>query len=224
MRERRLSVRRTARVCTLGPDDGASEIWFVLHGYRQLADRFLRRFEPLDDGTRLIVAPEALSRFYVEREVGRHGPESLVGGSWMTRHERDAEIDDYVAYLDRVDESVLNRLDGRGPSTTVLGFSQGAHTAARWAVRGARRPDRLVLWGDTVPPDLDLERASSRLTGVEILLVAGESDGTRQPEAERERVEALRDVGLTPRVLHHPGGHAIDHELLERIAAAGRAG
>lgn len=221
MRERRLSVRRTARVCVLGPDDGPSEVWFVLHGYRQLADRFLRRFERLDDGTRLIAAPEALSRFYVEREVGRHGPQSLVGGSWMTRHERETEIDDYVAYLDRVAGSVLNRLGGSGPSTTVLGFSQGAHTAARWAVRGAHRPDRLVLWGDPVPPDLDLERASSRLAGVEILLVAGERDGTRRPEVERERIEALQGIGLTPRVLRHPGGHAIDRELLERIAAAG---
>jgi len=219
MRERRLSVRRTARVCVRGPDEGPSELWFVLHGYRQLADRFLRRFEPLDDGTRLIVAPEALSRFYVEREMGRHGPGSLVGGSWMTRHERDAEIDDYVAYLDRVAEDVLERCATPPASTTVLGFSQGLHTAARWAVRGAHRLDRLVLWGDTVPPDLDLDRASVRLAGTEILLVVGDADRTRRPEVEEERLAALRGVGLTPRVLRHPGGHEIEPELLERIAA-----
>lgn len=219
MRERRLSVRRTARICTLGPEDAARELWFVLHGYRQLADRFLRRFECLADGNRLIVAPEALSRFYVEREVGRHGPGSLVGGSWMTRHERDSEIDDYVEYLDRVAEDVLERATTPPASTTVLGFSQGLHTAARWAVRGAHRPDRLVLWGDTVPPDLDLERAASRLAGVELLLVVGDGDGTRRPEVEEERLEALRGVGLTPRVLRHPGGHEIDRALLERIAA-----
>lgn len=219
MKEWRFPVRRTARVCTLGPDEAPSEVWFVLHGYRQLADRFLRRFETLDDGTRRIVAPEALSRFYVEREVGRHGPGSLVGGSWMTRHERESEIDDYVAYLDRVAKEFLPRSRTTRPSTTVLGFSQGLHTAARWAVRGAVRVDRLVLWGDTVPPDLDLARAASRLAGVEILLVAGESDGTRRPEVERERLEALRGVGLNPRVLHHPGGHEIDGGLLGRIAA-----
>ena len=42
------------------------EIWFVVHGYGQLAEYFIRHFRGLDDGTRYIVAPEGLSRFYVK--------------------------------------------------------------------------------------------------------------------------------------------------------------
>ncbi|MFL5521990.1 MAG: hypothetical protein ACJ8B6_13695, partial [Gemmatimonadales bacterium] len=54
-----LIVPRTARYYTLGPTHGfPRELWFVCHGYGQLAGRFLRQFAPLDDGTRLIVAPE----------------------------------------------------------------------------------------------------------------------------------------------------------------------
>jgi len=93
--EHHIEVPRTARYLTLGPGD-AADVWIVIHGYGQLAGRFLRRFEPIDDGTRHIVAPEALSRFYVGNEAGRHGQSSKVGATWMTREAREDEITDYV--------------------------------------------------------------------------------------------------------------------------------
>ena len=67
-----LSVTRTARYFTLGPETrGIRELWIVLHGHSQLAVRFLQAFEPLNDGATRIVAPEALSRFYLGDEAGR---------------------------------------------------------------------------------------------------------------------------------------------------------
>src|SRR5207245_2948078 len=60
-----IRVARTAPYEVLGSEKTAREIWFVLHGYGQLASSFIRAFAPLDDGTRLIVAPEALNRFYL---------------------------------------------------------------------------------------------------------------------------------------------------------------
>ena len=64
MDEHHIQVSRTARYFTLGtagPD--TRQLWLVCHGYRQLARRFLRGFRGLDEGSRLIVAPEGLSRF-----------------------------------------------------------------------------------------------------------------------------------------------------------------
>ena len=84
------------------------ELWYVLHGYGQLAAPFLDDFRAIDDGTRLIVAPEALSRFYEGDVQARLHKDAKVGASWMTREDRDAEIADYVAYLDtraRLDRS-----------------------------------------------------------------------------------------------------------------------
>lgn len=81
--ERHLEVARTARYWVIGEDvSNPAEVWFVLHGYKQLACRFLRRFEPLADGTRLLVAAEGLSRFYAEESPGRHGPGAVVGATW----------------------------------------------------------------------------------------------------------------------------------------------
>lgn len=215
-REHHLEVRRTARYWTLGPASGAASFWMVLHGYKQLARRFLRRFECLDDGRRRIVAPEALSRFYVEPAPGRHGPESVVGATWMTREDRQAEIRDYVAYLTDVVEH--EHAGSPAAPKTLLGFSQGVATAARLAVLGSVRFGRVVLWGDTLPPDLDMSRAARRLDGVELILVRGAEDravGEKRVAEERARLEA---AGIAFRLVEYDGSHDIDEATLREIA------
>lgn len=212
--EHRIEVPRTARYVTLGPDT-AADVWIVLHGYGQLARRFLRRFEPIDDGSRYIVAPEALSRYYAEREPGRHGPGSIVGATWMTREAREDEITDYVRYLDLLGERVL----GKQRRLTVLGFSQGVATACRWTVRGSVRPDRLVLWGDFLPPDLDFEAARERWSDVETVLVrGGEDHALRSKTLAAEEAERVEAAGLDLGTLRYDGGHDIDPETLARLA------
>ena len=99
MQEHHLEVRRTARYHTLG-ESGAGEVWIVCHGYAQLARYFLRAFAAIDDGSRYIVAPEALNRYYHETAPGVHGPDARIAATWMTREDRDTEISDYIAYLD----------------------------------------------------------------------------------------------------------------------------
>lgn len=215
MREHHLQVTRTARYWTLG-DPGAGERWFVLHGYRQLARRFLRRFQSMDDGSRHIVAPEGLSRFYVSAEEGRHGAGSVVGASWMTREDRAREIGDYVAYLD----DLAREVEGGGPAgpITVLGFSQGVATATRWVVHGAMRPARLVLWGDFTPPDLDLARAAEVLEGIDVVAVRGNEDRALSPRLAEEEAVRLAEAGIRVRTIRYPGGHDIDEATLAALA------
>src|SRR5207249_11468139 len=141
MQEHHIDVTRTARYFTLGGSgSGVAEVWFVCHGYGQLAGRFIRYFAALDDGTRLIVAPEALARFYLG-EVTGPSANRKIGASWMTREDRLTEIDDYVRYLDALFQEVLRRLEPRAPRVTALGFSQGAATVSRWATLGKSRVD-----------------------------------------------------------------------------------
>lgn len=213
--ERHLAVTKTARYWTLG-DPGAEggEVWFVLHGYKQLARRFLRRFVSVAGEGRMVVAPEALSRFYVSPEPGRHDSRSVVGATWMTREDRLNEIDDYVGYLDRL----AVELDSAHHRVTVLGFSQGVATAARWMVHGATRPERLILWGDVTPPDLDLERAADSLAGVSIALVRGEQDPAFDAGRVEAEAERLGSVGIDHRVVSYPGGHDIDEATLGTFA------
>src|SRR5947199_8438332 len=104
MHEHHLSVSRTARYFTLGAASAAvAEVWFACHGYGQLAARFLEKLRVRDDGTRYVVAPEGLSRFYFSETP----TERRVGASWMTREDRLVEIADYVQYLGAVYQAVV---------------------------------------------------------------------------------------------------------------------
>lgn len=225
--ERHLEVARTARYWVIGEDvSSPAEVWFVLHGYKQLARRFLRRFEPLADGTRLLVAPEGLSRFYADESPGRHGPGAVVGATWMTREDREHEIADYVRYLDALADRVFGASGGGGapslgrPRVTVLGFSQGVATAARWTTLGRTRPHRLVLWGDFLPADLDLAAARAAWRTTEVILARGRADRVfADPNAGEEEELRIRGAGLDARRVAYDGGHDIHQPTLRALAA-----
>lgn len=143
----------------------------------------------------------------------------------MTREDRSHEIGDYVRYLDRLVDTLLPQVEGeRGsvtpaPKLTVLGFSQGVATAARWTVLGRTRPSRLVLWGDFLPPDLDLAEASRAWERTDVVLVRGDRDGLfADPGLERGESRRRGEAGLRARVLAYEGGHEIDPGVLARLA------
>lgn len=214
MDEHHLSVPRSARYFTIGADPNAArEIWFVLHGYGQLAGRFLRHFALLADGQRAVVAPEGLSRFYLEGDA-----RDKVGASWMTREDRLTEIDDYVHYLDVVFAEVVRERRPTG-GIHVLGFSQGTATASRWLVQGHAHADRLILWGGEVPPDLDLARAHERWDGTTVLFVVGSTDQFITPKVLARDERRLQDHGIAYAVERFEGGHEVREEVLEKLKA-----
>lgn len=211
-----LRVSRTARIVTSGSPEAATW-WVLLHGYGQCADDFIEAASALRDGASFVVAPEALSRFYVDR-MNEH---RSVGASWMTRRDREHEIDDYVAYLDRVVERFRADLDA-APTVRVLGFSQGAATASRWALLGDTPVDTLVLWAGDLAHDLDLHRHAERLRGMDLHLAVG----THDEWIPEDRVEALlrrladHEIDVTRHLFD--GGHRLDDDLLRSLTGSGR--
>lgn len=215
-----IQVRRSARYYTLGPTHGfPRELWVVCHGYGQLARRFLSQFAAIADGSRLIVAPEALSRFYLDPIPERRNQSSpRVGASWMTRENREEEIGDYIAYLDQTTTAVRHHLAGAGPRIIVLGFSQGTATVCRWLGASEHRVDEIVLWAGGIPPELDLAEWSSRLHGASLSLVAGETDEMVTPNAVAADGERLSAAGVAFTLHRYAGGHEIDPDALTRLA------
>jgi predicted esterase len=216
MDENQLVVSRRARYYTIGASGGAvREVWFVLHGYGQLAASFLRSFEALAGGHRLVVAPEALSRFYLKAGLG------AVGATWMTREDRQSEIEDYVRYLDALYDHLVASPDGvpeRDPvAVQVLGFSQGTATACRWAALGRARIDRLVLWAGDVPPDLDLEKHRGVLAGARLTLVVGSEDQYIDEHRLQLEQARLRAHGIPYELLRFDGPHRLDEATLQRL-------
>ena len=217
MQEHRLTVSRTARYVTLGPTDGsARDVWLVCHGYGQLAPRFIRHFASLDNGVqRLVVAPEGLSRFYVD---GGKGAPGKVGASWMTAECRLEEIEDYLNYLDTVCQPLVGTRDRGTVRFTALGFSQGVATVARWAMRTRFSPDRLILWAGVLPPELDLQNRPSPLQDIEIITVAGDADSLMPSTALVDHESRLVQSGLKHRKLTFSGGHELNVDTLLQLA------
>jgi predicted esterase len=208
MEEHFIPVRRTARYHVLGKGEAAPEIWIVLHGYGQLARYFLNHFIGMEGGS-CVVAPEGLSRFYLDNEHTR------VGATWMTREDRLHEIDDHIAYLDAL-VADLKKQAMPGATVNVLGFSQGVATAARWVTRGGTRIGRMVLWAGAIPAELDRD-ALATWKGVHVDLVLGDTDEYAKPEALEGAARRLDQAGVsnTPHLFN--GTHQLEPVLLSRL-------
>lgn len=192
------------------------ELWIVLHGYGQLAADFITGFGAIDDGTRLIVAPEALSRFYDARATVERHAEASVGASWMTREDRVEEIGDQLHWLQLAHDRFRDQVGAAAP-LTVLGFSQGTAAASRWVASGAVPVRRLVCWGGAIAPELPLA-PDTPLGRTECTVVVGDRD--RFVPAERLAAEQARlaAAGFRCAFERFEGGHRLDDAVLRRLA------
>ena len=164
-----LPITKTARYFTSqAPGPHIKQVWLVLHGYGQLAEFFLRKFQPVFADEVLVVAPEGLHRYYREGYSGR------VGASWMTKEDRLSDIADYVGFLD----DLYNHLEVHvgDAEWRVVGFSQGAATAARWLSQSQVNILQFIVWAGSFPKDVNLESGRERLNALDMQVVIGNRD------------------------------------------------
>lgn len=216
MTEHHLTVTRTARFYQLGAFSAATRrVWFVCHGYGQLAQFFIRHFAGLveADPATVVIAPEGLSRFYLNGNSGR------VGASWMTRDDRLAEIEDHCNFLNLLAEQALAQC-AADVSITVLGFSQGTATVSRWLTQARFRPARLVLWAGSFPDDMAPEMATALLSGLPVALVLGNADEYISAERLAQQQALLTKFGANVKVVKFAGGHEMNRQVLAKFSSA----
>ena len=206
MQNHSLSVQKTARYYTLGTlNENTQELWFVVHGYAQLAEKFIEDFKTLDNGKRYIIAPEALNKFYLKAGL------AAVGTTWMTREDRENEIKDYVAYLNQLYDSIAI---GANVRITVLGFSQGVATTSRWLSNNPRRFDRLILWAGEIGNELQNSEGVESFKVKENYFVCGSDDQF----IHAENMDKIRAMLQGFDIITFDGKHIIDTEVLNRLA------
>jgi predicted esterase len=215
IRTERISVRRTALVASFGPEPSKDvrELWYLLHGQGMRAEAFLDSAKVLDDGSRLIIAPEALNRHYLG-EVSR---DQGIGATWMTKSERESEIRDYVAYLDDLHALMVDRFGGSPPPVTILGFSQGGATGVRWAAFGKVRIARMIVWASSLPPDVDFANLYERQGKPRVEYVAGTRDQWITSKILEGQHTILSDAGVPFAPVGFEGGHRLDDETLLQL-------
>jgi len=187
-------------------------IWLVFHGYGQLAEYFIRKFEELGND-HFVIAPEGLSRYYLSDNSGR------VGASWMTKEDRLTDIENQIGYINKIYQSVKPELENRA-RLIVLGFSQGTATALRWIVNQNIKPDKLVLWAGTIPPDLGSENKNMDLSDIETIIVQGDADPYLGTVYMDNMEDWRRFYRIKYREIKFSGGHTIHIETLKQLASS----
>lgn len=213
-----LAVQRTAHYYTLGhPGPLVRYLILACHGYGQLAQNFIRKFDQVAAPDVWVVAPEGLSRFYWQ------GLDGAVAASWMTREDRLAEIADYCGYLTQLYARCREQCP---PAVQVLlvGFSQGCATQLRWIMQEEPHFDYLGLWGGMLPEDLDFQAKSHLWRAGAFDFFYGDADSFITPELMERFTTFFEQHQLPVQTHQFKGGHTLDRaslaQWLGRIRAA----
>ena len=204
--ERSLSHRKTFRYHLLNEENNPTKILYVLHGYGQLVEFFIRKFRDVPSDF-LIVAPEGMHRFYLNGTSGR------VGASWMTKEARLVDIADTVSYLSKLDEALSAEFDVS--EKYLLGFSQGGAAALRWNEMGTTHFDGLILWACVFPPDLVIN--PDKATEMPRYFMIGDEDEYFTTEAQNQVISEYEEKNYT--IVRYAGKHDIVGSTLSEIMA-----
>lgn len=210
MKQHTIQTTKTARYYTLGElNNSTKEIVFAFHGYAQLAKEFIQNFTTIESQTRFIIAPEALNKFYFNGFGGK------IGASWMTKEDRENEIKDYLYFLDNLYRQYSSQINEEA-KITLFGFSQGGATASRWFVNSTLQNGNLILWGSSIPPDIDYERIREKLTS-KIRIVIGNEDEFISEEKLNNEIDRLQKEKIDFELIKYPGKHNVQPGLLKEL-------
>lgn len=200
-----LEVPSSLRYRLIVPEGDVKHIVYVLHGYGQLIAYFHLKFTGVQAADTLFVFPEGRHRFYLKGTSGR------VGASWMTREWREEDIRLNVLALDLLHREITRTYQAE--KITVLGFSQGGATAARWVAYGKVACDHFISWASVYPPDLTIENHSS--IAKKCTFVLGTED-EYFPASEQDALLAEYEAkGI--QTVRFEGKHDIHEETLIKI-------
>ena len=202
--ENTLTCSKTFRYFTFGNSKNAKYVLYVLHGYGQLAEFFIRKFHDLGDDY-FIVAPEGMHRFYLKGSSGR------VGASWMTKEAREQDISDTQNWLNHLKQEINSTYSFQ--KEIVLGFSQGGATAARWNTINSI-PNQ-IYWASVFPPDLDSKTIISIENRANKHFVLGTQDEYFNSEQQLSTLSFYTDLGFNTHTFN--GSHTIDNVTLKQI-------
>ena len=207
MSSQKITVKKTAVYHTFGHPETATKIIFALHGYGQLAQYFIRKFQNLSDDY-FVIAPEGLHRFYLSGSSGR------VGASWMTKEKRLNDINDNIDYLNQLWLQFKSK--HLFDKHILLGFSQGGATASRWHQLGNFNADQFILWASVFPPDLNQEWTHI-FNQSDNHFVVGSKDEYYNTKKITDQEDYFKQNHVKFRTRIYDGKHSIDPTLLNDI-------
>ena len=209
--EHHFSTTRQARFYQLGEwSASTTHVWIVFHGYGQLAQFFIKKFQYLADQGHVVIAPEGPHRFYTQGQSGR------VGASWMTKEWREQDIADNLLMLDSLYAHIQPNIHS-GVKINVIGFSQGAATSVRWIAQTAAPVSRYFIWAGHLPPDMNYSIVSPVFSKIKTYLIMGDQDEYFPAGDHSAWTKLLEPAGIHFDVITYAGGHDIHQDTLKKI-------
>jgi predicted esterase len=179
------------------------KLLIALHGFGQLGQYFKRKFISLSEQYTILI-PEGPHRYYLEGSSGR------VGASWMTKEVREIDIENNLSWLQALLDSILQ--ENTFDEVILLGFSQGAATAARWQQQNPGNFDALILWAGVFPPDITpLKFSYSKAKKVFVL---GKQDVYFDAQKQLELIAQYQAMNFD--IVHYEGEHDLDSRILKK--------
>ncbi|TXH23886.1 MAG: hypothetical protein E6Q96_11010, partial [Cyclobacteriaceae bacterium] len=118
----------------------------------------------------------------------------------------------YITYLNNVFAREIGAR--KDLDITLLGFSQGAATASRWALSDFIYFQRLILWAGILPPDMDFEKGKQLLQAKTVNVVYGKNDPFLNESRFGEMKSLAEKLGISPGEIVFDGAHEIHEATL----------
>lgn len=129
----------------------------------------------------------------------------------MTKEWREHDIQVNINALNKLHVEVSSLLT---PSrVSVIGFSQGGATAARWIENGLVPCDDFISWASVFPPDLPM--SSETPLAEKCTFVIGDQDPFFQGNDREQMIAHYQQLGFE--VCTFEGAHDIDLNVLKTI-------
>lgn len=164
--EHQVNYETTNTYSTLNQLSSDTEyIWLACHGIAYLSRYFIKYFKVLDPHKNFIIAPQAPAKYYQTKAF------KYVGASWLTRENKEIEVENVLNYLDAIyeKEGLKNR------KVILLGYSQGVSIVMRWLQKREIKCEQLIIHSGSIPDEFSCDDFKDKIKG-KIHLVYGNAD------------------------------------------------
>ncbi len=185
-------------------------VWVVFHGMGYLSKYFINYFSELNAEENFIIAPQAPSKYYLDKAF-KH-----VGASWLTRENTLTETQNILNYIDAVFKNEISKSTHK---LIVLGYSQGVSIATRWVASRKIQCDKLILHSGGIPNELQPADFEFLKPSAKVIYIYGDKD--QYITEARKTEEHLKGSKLFKDRLNievFSGIHEVNREFLLKIS------
>ena len=191
--------------------DKTENIWIVFHGYGQLSKYFIRRFDVLEGDKNYIIAPQGLSKFYVDEDFKN------VGASWLTKEDKESDLLNQQKYLIKLMDELKSKIDFSKIKINLFGFSQGVSAFTRLLINYNMKIDNIIIWAGWVPDEF-FNINKNVLKDTNLFFVVGNKDKYYNNPIMKGYIEKFKKT-LNKEIDYFvfDGGHIVDRKVLKKI-------